>query len=183
VTPSSEAKQINSGKRVGAAVHDYIERQVVINKTGWYDSKSLPDRRMDAQARASENAFVHRFGFDAPEAARCAIVALKYRHQLTARSVRRLRLLGFLRVTESEAALRYSRFELWAGSALVAAACGMSVCLFALLVATAPTQVTAAAGATALATLYAMAAAATYLVHVQPNLLVGRLLRRQPAGE
>ena len=182
MNPSSEAKQINSGKRVGAAVHDYIERQVVINKSSRYGSKALPDRMMDAQARASEDAFVDRFGFDAPEADRRAIVALKHRYRLTARSVRRLKLLGFLRVTECKAALRYSRFELWAGSALAAAACGMSVCLFALLVATAPTQVTVAAGVTALATLYAVAAASTYLVHVQPNLLVGRLLRQQPAG-
>ncbi|MBK7616968.1 MAG: hypothetical protein IPJ08_21900 [Burkholderiales bacterium] len=181
MNPSSEAKQINRGQRVGAAVHDYIERQVVIYKSSRYDPKALPDRMTDAQARASEDAFVDRFGFDAPEADRRAIVALKHRHQLTARSVRRLRLLGFLRVTESEAALRYSCFELWAGSALAAAACGMSVCLFALLVATAPAQVTAAAGVTALATLYAVAATSTYLVHVQPNLLVGRLLRRQHA--
>lgn len=179
---SSEAKQINRGKRVGAAVHDYIEHQVVINKSSRYYPKALPDTMMDAEARASEDAFVDRFGFDAPEADRRAIVALKHRHQLTARAVRRLRLLGFLRVTESKAALRYSRFELWAGSTLAAAACGMSVCLFALLVATAPTKVTAAAGVAALATLYAMVAASTYLVHVQPNLVVGRLFRRQRTG-
>lgn len=182
MNPSSEAKQINRGKRVGAAVHDYIERQVVINKSSWYNSNSLPDRRMDAQARASEDAFVHRFGFDAPAAERRAIIALKWQHQLTARTVRRLHLLGFLRVKEGAASLRYSGFELWAGSILAAAACGMSFCLFALLLTTAPTQVRAAAGMAALAALYAMAAASAYLVHVQPNLVIGRLSRAQRAG-
>lgn len=173
--------QINRGNRVGAAAHDYIERQVVITKGSQLVPMPPSDRSVDAQSRISEDAFFERFGFDAPEGVRRAVVATKQRYQLTARMIRHLKFLGFLHITERGVFLRRSRLELWAGLALIAATGCMSAVLFALLLVAPPQHAVAAAGVTALAALYAAGAATTYAIHVRPNVLVDRLLRRRGA--
>lgn len=172
------ASQNNTGQSVHAAMHDNIERQVVINRGAqlrpWYPSARL----LDAKSRESEELFVQRFGFDASMSVRRSLISLKWRHDLTARSIRRLKTLGFLRVGEGNVSLHVSRIELWAACLLTTAVFGIGFAILSLLIVHPPHEAAAAASVVILVALHAAYAAAAYAIHIQPNILVSRLLQR-----